>query len=152
MIVERTSEVNLAAHDMVVWDVTDRMNPELVGYLAPTMKAAYEMEPGKHAILLQLALTNNMMTVDAEADKTYFTKIGTNSFYTALFFPIKVGDKNDITRNNVSVASDHLVAWGKNRGRIENSLQSRIDKGRRKMESMSEEDKRLRNMVAEDGR
>jgi len=154
LIVERTSELSLSAYDMVVWDVTERLNPHLIGYLAPTMKAAYEFTPGEHTLLLHLAITNNAMKMTVEANKTYFTKIGTEGWSGTgvLFTPIKKGQDNDITRKNISQPSDYLVSWGTDRERIENSLQSRIDKGLAKWQTMSDEEMIEKNIIAEDGR
>lgn len=151
LIVERTQELNLAAYNMIVWDVTERLNPGLIGYLAPGMKAAYELDPGKHTLLLQLAATNNAMKITVEAGKTYFTKIGTRG-YGAYFFPIKNGDENDISRSDISAATDYLVQWGLDRERIENSLQVRIDKGLGKWEKMSAKEMAARNIDVADGR
>jgi len=153
LIVERTQEINLSAYDMVVWDVTERLNPNLVGYLAAAMKAAYELPPGKHTLLLQMAATNNAMEITVDADKTYYTKIGTDGWgYGIYFFPIKKGQENDITRKNISVPSDYLVAWGQDIERIENSLQTRIDKGIGKWKKMSDKEMLEKNIIAEDGR
>lgn len=151
LIVERTQELNLSGYDMVVWDVTERLNPSLVGYLAPSMKAAYELSPGKHTLLLQMAATNNAMEVTVDADKTYYTKIGTEG-YGIYFYPIKKDQVNDITRKNISQPSDYLVAWGKDKERIENSLQVRIDKGIGKWKEMSDKEMLEKNLFAEDGR
>ncbi|MBV1915255.1 MAG: DUF2846 domain-containing protein [Pseudomonadales bacterium] len=151
LIVERTQEVNLSGYDMVVWKITDRLKPQLIGYLAASMKAAYELDPGEHTLLLQMALTNNAMKLTVEAGKTYFTKIGTKG-YGIYFFPVKKGQVNDVSRKNISNPGDNLVAWGRDRERIENSLQSRIDKGLGKWSEMSDEDMVLRNMDLADGR
>jgi len=151
LIVERTQEINLSGYDMVVWDVTKRLKPNLVGYLAASMKAAYELPPGKHTLLLQMVATNNAMEITVEADKTYYTKIGTDG-YGIYFFPIKKGQENDITRKNISVPSDYLVGWGQDRERIENSLQIRIDKGIGKWKKMSDKEMLEKNIIAEDGR
>jgi hypothetical protein len=151
LIVERTQELNLSAYDMIVWDVTERLNPALIGYLAPSMKAAYELMPGKYTLLLQMAATNNAMEITVAADKTYYTKIGTKG-YGIYFFPIKKGQENSINRKNISVASDYLVSWGEDRERIENSLQVRIDKGVGKWGKMSDEEMIEKNIIAEDGR
>ena len=150
-LVERKNEINLAAYNMVVWDVTNPLQPDLIGYLAPTMKAAFQMEPGKRTLLVQLAATNNMMEIEVQAGKTYFTKIGTDG-HSVYFYPVKQGMKNDMTRDRISVATPHLVAWGKDRDRIENSLQSRIQKGRDKMNEMDTKELKLRTMVIDDGR
>lgn len=152
LIVERTEDANLALYAMAVWDITDRRKPKLIGYLAATMKAAYELDPGEHTLLLQLAATNNIMKMKVEKDKTYFTKVGTNGFYTALFFPVKQGNKNTITRNNISLATEYLKAWGEDSTRVEESVQTRIDKGSAKWLEMSDEEKILRSIVPEDGR
>lgn len=151
LIVERTQELNLSGYDMVVWDVTERLNPALIGYLAPSMKAAYELMPGKYTLLLQMAATNNAMEITVAADKTYYTKIGTKG-YGIYFFPIKKGQENDITRKNISVSSDYLVAWGEDRERIENSLQARIDRGIGKWKKMSDKEMVEKNIIVEDGR
>lgn len=151
-IVERTPELSLSAYDMVVWDVTERLNPQLIGYLAPAMKAAYEFTPGEYTLLLQMALTNNAMKITVESDKTYFTKIGTEGAFGIGFFPIKNGQENDITRNNISEATNYLVSWGTDRERIENSLQNRIDKGMGKWQKMSDKEMIEKNIIAEDGR
>ena len=151
LIVERTQEPNLAAYNMAIWDVTKRLDPALIGYLAPSMKAAYELSPGKHTLLLQMAATNNAMEVFVVADKTYYTKVATDG-YGILFKPIKKGQQNDMSRNNISVATEHLIAWGKDRDRIENSLQVRIEKGIQKWNKMSAEETIKYNIIAEDGR
>jgi len=151
LIVERKHQNSLSAYDMVVWDVTERLNPALIGYLAPSMKAAYELEPGKHTLLVQMAATNNAMKMTAEAGKTYYTKIGVKG-YGVYFFPIKSGQENDISRRNISVATDYLVDWGTDRERIENSLQVRIEKGLGKWSKMSDKEMAARNFDARDGR
>jgi hypothetical protein len=150
LIVERTQELNLSAYDMVVWDVTKRLQPNLIGYLAPSMKAAYEIPPGHYTLLLQMAATNNAMEITVEANKTYFTKIATDG-YGIVFLPVKKGQVNDITRKNVSQPTEYLMQWGKDRERIENSLQVRIDKGIGKWNKLSDEQKKMHNIVAEDG-
>lgn len=151
LIVERTHELNLSAYNMIVWDVTDRLDPVLIGYLAPTMKAAYDVDPGNHTLLLQLAATTNAMKMTVEAGKTYYTKVGTKG-YGAYFFPVKRGQENDMTRLNISEATEHLIAWGTDRERIENSLQVRIEKGLGKWQKMSEKNMERRNIKADDGR
>lgn len=152
LIVERISEANLSLYNMVVWDVTEPLNPALIGYISPTMKVAYELEPGEHTILMHQAAMNNILKLDVEAGKTYFTRAGTNGGYSIYPFPVKAGQKNDMTRNNISVATEKLVAWGKDPQRIEESLQTRIKKGTKKWMGMSEEEKQSYSMVPEDGR
>jgi len=152
LIVERVYEANLSLYNMVVWDVTIPLEAKLIGYLSPSMKAAYELEPGEHTILLHQAAMTNIMKVDVAADKTYFTRMGTNGGYSIYPYPIKAGKKNDMTRNNMSVATEKLVAWGKDRTRIEESVQTRIEKGTGKWMSMSDEEKQNYSIVPEDGR
>ena len=152
LIVERTSVANLAAYAIVVWDVSNRSDPSLIGYLGPTMKSAYEMYPGEHILIAQLAATTNAMKVTVEAGKTYFTKVSASNGYSVYFLPVKADQPNYITRTNISEANPNLVAWGTDRERIENSLQRRIDKGLGKRAEMSPEKMERRNMVEADHR
>jgi len=152
LIVERVNETNLSLYNMVVWDVTEPLQASLIGYLSPTMKAAYELEPGEHTILIHQAAMNNILKVNVAADKTYFTRAGTNGGYSIYPYPIKAGQKNDMTRKNISVATEKLVAWGKDRKRIEESVQTRIEKGTGKWLEMSDEEKRNYSIVPFDGR
>ena len=64
LIFERISEANLSLYNMVLWDVTEPLNPTLIGYISPTMKVAYEFEPGKHTILMHPAAMNNLLKLD----------------------------------------------------------------------------------------
>jgi len=150
-IVERNNDFIGHLYNMVLWDITDRRDPKLVGYLRPTMKAAYEMTPGEKEILLTWVSSTTMMKMTVEAGKTYFCRIGSSSSRPA-FFPIKNGDANDVTRDNIAVATPHLIAWGNEKERKEVSLQKRIGKGMSRWNQMSTKDKVLRSMVAEDGR
>jgi len=152
LIVERVYEANLSLYNMVVWDVTKPLDAQLIGYLSPSMKAAYELELGEHTILIHQAAMNNILKVNVAADKTYFTRAGTNGAYSIYPYPIKAGQKNDMTRNNISVATEKLVAWGKDRKRIEESVQTRIEKGTGKWLAMSDEEKRNYSIVPGDGR
>lgn len=150
-IVERNNDATGAIYNMVLWDVTDRKDPKLIAYIRPTMKAAYEMEPGEKTILMTFANNTTMMKVDAAPDKTYFTRVGVGWGYVH-FYPIKQGQDNDVSRDNISVAKPNLIAWGKDQERREGSLQTRIAKGQSHWNQMSTKEKVTKNMVAADGR
>lgn len=152
LIVERISEANLSLYNMVLWDVTVPLNPVLIGYISPTMKVAYELEPGEHTVLMHQAAMTNILKLVVEADKTYFTMAGTDGGYSIYPFPIKAGQKNDMTRNNISVATEALVVWGKDPVRINESVQTRIKKGTQKWMGMSDEEKQIYTIDPEDGR
>jgi hypothetical protein len=150
-IVERNNDMTGAIYNMILWDVTDRKDPKLIAYIRPTMKAAYEMDPGEKTILLTFANSTTMMKIDAAPDKTYFSRIGVGWGYVQ-FYPIKQGMDNDVTRDNISVAKPNLIEWSKNEERKQGSLQTRIGKGQSHWNQMSVEDKVKKNMVAADGR
>lgn len=150
-IVERNNDMTGAYYNMILWDVTDRKDPKLIAYIRPTMKAAYEMEPGEKTILMTFANNTTMMKIDAAPDKTYFSRVGVGWGYVH-FYPIKQGMDNDMTRDNIAVAKPNLLEWAKNQERKENSLQTRIAKGQSHWNQMSVEEKVTKNMVAADGR
>lgn len=150
-IVERNNDMTGAYYNMILWDVTDRKNPKLIAYIRPTMKAAYEMEPGKKKILMTFAHNTTIMDIDAAPDKTYFSRVGVGWGYVH-FYPIKQGMDLDMTRDNISVAKPNLIEWAKNQERKEGSLQTRIAKGQSHWNQMSVDEKINKNMVAADGR
>lgn len=151
LIIERQNKMNMAVENMFIWDITRPMQPVPIGYLASTMKAAYELEPGEHTILLELAAMVNIMKIEVAAGKTYFCEIGIKD-YGAYFHPVKKGMPNKMTRNGISVPTEELIRLGNDRRKIELHLQLSIEKGRRKHSEMSDEERQRMSMRVEDGR
>lgn len=136
-----------------VWEITDR-DPQLIGLLHGTMKAAWSVEPGAHDFMINVGGEAQILRTNVVADKTYFVELNHNQWASEgpssyRFCPVRSGGKNPMT--NEDIGTFNTSAAEEMEGRIE-SANKHIAAVYQLWDEYSPELKKRFTMLPEDGR
>ena len=134
-----------------IWDVSERQNdPMLVGFLHPTMKVMYEVEPGEHYFMVEFMGRVEMLRAKMKGDSKYYVLMKADSGWkggSCLLYPIKKGQNNPIEYSNFGVLTSSQ--W--ERDYIQDA-RNYMKEAYAKWDNKSEEDKAKLSLSPEDGR
>lgn len=136
-----------------VWEITGR-DPQLIGLLHGTMKAAWSVDPGDHDFMLNIGGEAQMLKAHVDAGKTYFVQLNHNMWDSEgpssyRFCPVRAGTENPMSNTNIGRFNTSAKAEAE--GRLE-SAAKHIEKVYRVWDEYSDELKQRFTMHADDGR
>jgi len=136
-----------------VWEITGR-EPQLIGLLHGTMKAAWSVDPGDHDFMLNMGGAAQMLKTHVDAGKTYFVQLNNNMWGSEgpssyRFCPVRAGTENPMT--NTNIGRFNTSAEDESLGRLD-SAAKHIENVYKIWDEYTAELKQRFTMNAEDGR
>jgi len=147
IIFERENTRSGESNTVSLWDATSRQEPELIGLIQPTMKVAYQVQPGEHYFLSVFSGNRQLVKATMEADRTYYVFLKMD--HRIKFQPIKKGQENPMTAIGISEMKSAGTNWAPENIKI---ATAHVQKAFTTWNTMSDIEKAKFTIIPEDGK
>lgn len=133
-----------------LWDLTNKKSPEIIGHMDSGMKVAYQVPAGNYQFVNTLTGAAQLMKAKVKAGKTYFVELQMSVGDGLVFRPVKAGQDNHISMENITLPDAQLKQWAKRTENVNSALNT-LNKALVNWNKLSEDEKRQSTMSPEDG-
>lgn len=151
IIFRRESSAIRRMYSSNLWNLTDKSAPDIIGHMDSGMKVAYQAPAGDYVFVITHAAAAFMMKAKLSEGKTYFVDMEMYATKGLIFNPVRVGEDNPITMENITLPSKELKEWAKRLENVNSALNT-LNKAKLNWNKLSEDEKRQLTMLPEDGK